>query len=206
MRRWFCHAAVLFALNLEGSAATSTRPNVLFISVDDMNNHLGTYGHALVKSPNIDRLAARGVRFDRAYCQYAFCAPSRASVLTGLRPDQTRVYGGPNGFRQALPDAVTLPQMFRNAGYVAARVGKVFHYSNPQDIHGHSVRTERWRYTEWAGGEKGAQLYGRRGESGQVRESRIQVHELDRARGGLPSRLSARCGDDQRHPGSFLRK
>ena len=134
MRRWFCHAAVFFALSLEVSAATSTRPNVLFISVDDMNSHLGTYGHSIVKSPNIDRLAARGVRFDRAYCQYAFCAPSRASVLTGLRPDQTKVYGGPNGFRQAVPDAVTLPQLFRNAGYVAARVGKVFHYSNPQDI------------------------------------------------------------------------
>src|SRR5687768_14761394 len=115
-------------------AATSGRPNVLFISVDDMNNHLGTYGHPLVKSPNIDRLAREGVRFDRAYCQYAFCSPSRASVLTGLRPDQTKVYGGLNHFRDAVPDAVTLPQLFRNAGYVAARVGKVFHYANPGDI------------------------------------------------------------------------
>jgi uncharacterized sulfatase len=110
------------------------KPNVLFIAVDDMNNDLGCYGHPTVRSPNIDRLAKQGVRFDKAYCQYPICGASRTSVMTGLRPDKTRAFGNDYHFRKHLPDTVTLSQLFKNNGYHAARVGKIYHYGNPGEI------------------------------------------------------------------------
>ena len=116
------------------SGHADEKPNVLFISVDDMNCDLSIYGFEQMPMPNLQRLANLGVRFDKAYCQQPLCGPSRASLMTGLRPDTIDMHNLKHDLRKKNPDVVTLGQMFRQNGYFSARVGKIYHYNNPSSI------------------------------------------------------------------------
>ncbi|MDF3076800.1 MAG: sulfatase [Sphingobacteriaceae bacterium] len=130
---------LLSLLNIVGFASIAQVPspkkyNVLFIAVDDLNTDLSSYGHPDVKTPNIERLAKRGIQFNRAYTQFPLCSPSRSSLMTGMNPDITKVYNLITHFREALPDVITIPQLFMQNGYYAARVGKIYHYGVPGQI------------------------------------------------------------------------
>lgn len=129
--------ALLFLIALTSALCApqptfSAQPNVLFIIVDDLTTTLGCMGNAHVHTPHMDALAARGVRFDHAYTQFALCNPSRCSFLTGCYPEKTRVMDLSTSLRKALPEVVTLPQHFKNNGYATGRVGKVFHVPDPK--------------------------------------------------------------------------
>ena len=109
------------------------RRNILFMATDDMAARLGCYG-VPVKSPNLDRLAQSGVRFEHHYCQFPLCGPSRTSLMTGLAPDTTRCYDLATDFRETIPNTLTLTQLFQKNGYFTARAGKIYHYNNPSEI------------------------------------------------------------------------
>jgi len=142
---WGLLVAQAIAQSASEKPATSARLNVLFICVDDLKPLLGCYGDATVKSPNIDRLAARGMRFDRAYCNQAVCAPSRNSLLTGLRSTTLGIYDLGTNFREARPDALTLPQLFKRNGYRAEAMGKIFHVG-----HGNHEDPASWSVPHWS--------------------------------------------------------
>jgi uncharacterized sulfatase len=127
------HLILLLLLSAFYGAAGAIKPkaNVLFIIVDDLTTTLSCYGAPEVRTPNMDALAARGVRFDHAYCQFALCSPARASFLTGCYPETTKVFALNKSFRVALPDVVTIPELFQKAGYATGSIGKVFHGGGP---------------------------------------------------------------------------
>lgn len=137
-----------FAFLSTSSLSAADKTNVLFIICDDLNCDLGSYGHPQVKTPNIDKLAARGVRFANAHCQYALCGPSRASFMTGLYPDQTLIHRNAVYIRERTPNVVTMSEHFRNNGYFATRIGKIYHYNVPKHIgtSGHDDPYS-WNYT-----------------------------------------------------------
>ncbi len=121
---------ILFVLSGMACTLTAQSPkmNVLFIAVDDLRPELGVYGHPQILSPHIDRLASRGLTFDRAYCQQAVCAPSRISMLTGMRPDSTQIYDLTHPLRENLPGALSMPQFFKEQGYETLSLGKIYHH------------------------------------------------------------------------------
>ena len=118
---------VLLSFCCAALASAAEKMNVLFIISDDMRTELGCYASTLAKTPNIDKLAATGVRFDKAYCQFPLCNPSRASMLTGRNPGTTGVLGNRTWFGDKHPEFVSMPKHFKNNGYTSVRVGKIFH-------------------------------------------------------------------------------
>ncbi|KZS38833.1 iduronate-2-sulfatase [Aquimarina aggregata] len=120
---------LLFACNTE-QIEERKKPNILFIAIDDLRPELGAYGSQLAVSPNIDKLASQGLLFENAYCQQAICGPSRASVLTGIRPETSGVFHNYVKFRDVNPEVVTLPQYFKQHGYETAYTGKIFHHGD----------------------------------------------------------------------------
>lgn len=118
---------ILFGLVWLAPIHAADSPNILFIAVDDLRPELGCYGKDFIVSPHIDRLASSGMVFTRAYCQQAVCSPSRSSLMTGLRPDSTKVWDLETHFRTAVPNVVTLGQHFKNNGYFVQGFGKIYH-------------------------------------------------------------------------------
>ncbi len=141
MRASLLALSVALALASASQALSAEKPNVLLICVDDLKPVLGCYGDKLVQSPNIDRLAARGTIFEGAYCNQAVCSPSRNALLTSLRPQTTGIYDLSTNFRKSTPDAVTLPQHFKQNGYRTEGLGKIFHvgHGNTEDPRSWSV-------------------------------------------------------------------
>jgi iduronate 2-sulfatase len=142
---WILGIVALMAL----LTLTAQAVNVLFIAVDDLRPELGCYGASHMKTPAIDRLAARGLVFERAYCQVAVCNPSRNSLLSGCRPDTTRVFDNQHYLRPNMPEVVTLPQHFKNHGYTTLSLGKVFHHSEREP----GDDPESWSEPAWYHGE-----------------------------------------------------
>jgi len=148
-RRTFLGATAAVAAGFAARAqAPKDKLNVLFLASDDLKPLLGCYGDKTAKTPNMDRLAARGLVFDRAYCQQAVCSPSRSSLLTGTRPDTTKVWDLETHFRTAIPDVVTLPQHFKANGWQTEGMGKLYHggFDDPPS----------WSVPSWMPGRKPA--------------------------------------------------
>ena len=127
------HFICCIVFSLASSLLAAEKPNVLFIIVDDLTTTLSSYGDKDSRTPSMDALAADGVRFTKAYTQFALCNPSRASFLTGCYPERTKVFDLTVNFRDALPNVVTLPELFQKAGYVTGSIGKVFHVGGPKE-------------------------------------------------------------------------
>lgn len=147
MVRTVAFAGLLVSLQIHVQA-DSSRPNILFIAVDDMKPALGAYGDPYAITPNMDKLAGAGQAFEKAYCQYAVCAPSRASLLTGLRPDTTEVLDLTTHIRDVIPEVVTLPQHFGQQGYHVAGIGKLFHGGNAHAQDNELSFFGNWQYTQ----------------------------------------------------------
>jgi iduronate 2-sulfatase len=140
----FICAALITAILPAPDCQAQSKPNVLLICVDDLKPTIGCFGDSIAKTPHIDSLAKRGVRFDAAYCNQAVCSPSRNALMTGLRPQTIGVYDLETHFRKAAPDAVTFSQHFVRNGYVAQGLGKIYHVG-----HGNVDDKQSWSVPSW---------------------------------------------------------
>jgi len=158
----------VWAVCLATTSSAIEKPNVLLICVDDLKPVLGCYGDKTVKSPHIDRLAARSVVFERAYCNQAVCAPSRNSLLTGLRPQTLGIYDLATNFRKSRPQAVTLPQLFQQHGWRTEGLGKIFHVG-----HGNTEDPVSWSVPHWKANVVAYALPQSKAPSGLTREEAL---------------------------------
>ncbi|HBJ34439.1 MAG TPA: iduronate-2-sulfatase, partial [Planctomycetaceae bacterium] len=144
--RRFCFASfpLILAAFCPTMSLAESKPNVLLICVDDLKPTIGCFGDTFAKTPNIDALAKRGVRFESAYCNQAVCSPSRNALMTGLRPQTIGIYDLETHFRKAAPDAVTFSQHFIQNGYVAQGLGKIYHVG-----HGNTDDKRSWSAASW---------------------------------------------------------
>jgi len=204
-----CVALAAQAVSAE-AARPAGKPNVLLIVVDDLRTELGCYGVEEVHSPNIDRLARRGMLFHNAYAQYPVCNPSRASFLSGLRPEETGILSNDVPFRRLHPDLVALPQLFRQNGYYTAGLGKIFHRS--VDEPGKRVLfkdPQSWDY--FFDGMKEATERGRTGVGRNLTEGRLswcrwlaaEGDDLDQA-DGLAAQTAVRILEEKRNMPFFI--
>jgi iduronate 2-sulfatase len=189
------------------SARAAEKLNVLFIASDDMRPQLGLYGDRFVKSPNLDRLAARGLAFDRAFCQQALCSPSRISLLSGRRPATTQVYSIDPALtvRTHLPDITTLPQHFKNQGYFTRSMGKIYHVGIDDEA--------SWTVPAWHANALAPRLgpQGRAAQKARVTDAKANRRPLPAKGKGAASFASGAfesvdCADDELLDGACARE
>ncbi len=132
MMRHFIGILAFVSWCVPALAADGPKPNVLFIAIDDLRDWVGYLGDVQTKTPNLDRLAKRGLSFTRSYCASPVCNPSRTALLSGYRPSSSGVYGNGTDWRPLMPNVVTLPQHFKQNGYYVAGAGKIYHGAYPR--------------------------------------------------------------------------
>jgi len=194
MKRIYFFFFFLFCFSNLARSEEAKKLNVLLLIADDLNCDVGSFGAPEMITPNIDKLAKRGLRFENAYCQYPWCCPSRSSFMTGRRPNVTQVLANPTPddpmgyyFRLTLPKTVTMPQLFKNNGYFSARVGKIYHYGVPADI-GTSSLDDYWSWDQVVN------------PRGRDREEQDKIFTLEPGQfGGTLSWLADSEGEDNDH-------
>ena len=203
-----CLAAAILAISAgvglaaDDPTSAAGRVNVLLVCVDDLKPAIGCYGDALAKTPNIDRLAARGVRFERAYCNQAVCSPSRNSLLTGFRPQSLGIYDLATNFRRAVPTVRTLPQLFRDGGFHASALGKIFHVG-----HGNHDDEASWDEPLFRGKTVQYQLPENRGPSREkARFEGLSPEKLPRGSATESARVDDEAYDDGRIAAEAVRR
>jgi iduronate 2-sulfatase len=181
-----------------GTSVAAAKPNVLFIMMDDLRPELGCYGAEGLITPNIDRLAEKAVLFNNAYVQYPVCNPSRASFISGLRPEETGIVTNDLPFRRAMPDIQSLPELFRNNGYFTAGIGKIFHLAEDRkDGKGRPLKfvdARSWGF--FYDGMDDATKLGKTGEGRNLTKGRLGWCQWPAAEGGdedQPDGLNAKA-------------